>query len=82
MDVMKPGSRLKDEGTGVQAIVVKSSPETAIEIRPGSAVALGKRYTCEACSAEALITQGGSGELTCHGAPMRLAEAKLLPSSD
>lgn len=32
----------------------------------------GKRYLCEACGAEMLVTRGGSGELTCCGRPMQL----------
>lgn len=84
MDAVKPGTRLQDKDTGVGAIVVKCSPESDIEIRTGAAVALGKRYTCETCDAQVLVTQAGRGELTgtCHGAVMAVTQPKLLPSSD
>jgi desulfoferrodoxin-like iron-binding protein len=43
---------------------------------------LGKRYQCEVCEATVLVTKAGEGELTCHGQPMGVAQAKPLPSSD
>jgi desulfoferrodoxin-like iron-binding protein len=43
---------------------------------------LGKRYTCETCEAQVLVTKPGDGELVCHGQPMVVATAKPLPSSD
>jgi hypothetical protein len=83
-DVPKAGAKLKDEASGVEAIVVKPPTDPGLEIGPfdGEAVTLGKRYTCEACGAEALITKGGQGQLTCHGTAMVIAVPKALPSSD
>jgi hypothetical protein len=43
---------------------------------------LGKRYMCEKCGTEALCNKGGTGDLECCDAPMKLKEAKPLPSSD
>ena len=43
---------------------------------------LGKRYECETCGTEALSTKAGSGELTCCDKPMKLQEARPIPSSD
>jgi hypothetical protein len=43
---------------------------------------LGKRYTCATCEATVLVTKAGDGSLECHGAPMEIAQAKPLPSSD
>jgi hypothetical protein len=43
---------------------------------------LGKRYQCSTCEATVLITKAGDGELSCHGQPMEIAQAKPLPSSD
>jgi hypothetical protein len=44
--------------------------------------ALGKRYVCETCEAQVLITKGGDGTLSCHDQPMALMQPKPLPSSD
>jgi len=43
---------------------------------------LGKRYMCEKCGTEVLCNKAGSGTLECCGEPMKLKEAKPLPSSD
>ncbi|MDY6911434.1 MAG: desulforedoxin [Chloroflexota bacterium] len=43
---------------------------------------LGKRFQCEVCGTEALITKAGAGDLECCGKPMVLQEPKPLPSSD
>ena len=41
-----------------------------------------KRYTCGVCEATVLVTKAGDGEMSCHGQPMEIAQAKPLPSSD
>jgi hypothetical protein len=43
---------------------------------------LGKRYTCEECGAQVLVTKPGDGELACHDRTMEIMQAKPLPSSD
>ncbi len=44
--------------------------------------ALGKRYQCEKCGTEVLCNKAGDGVVECCDAPMKLKEAKPLPSSD
>ena len=43
---------------------------------------LGKRYADEEIGLELLCTKAGLGALWLNGEPMRLKEAKALPSSD
>jgi desulfoferrodoxin-like iron-binding protein len=43
---------------------------------------LGKRFTCEKCGAQVLVTKAGAGEISCCGQAMKQVEAKKLPSSD
>ncbi|HLG91852.1 MAG TPA: hypothetical protein VKY15_02595 [Acidimicrobiales bacterium] len=43
---------------------------------------LGKRYTCQECQAQILVTKAGEGSLECHGRPMEVMQPKPLPSSD
>ena len=43
---------------------------------------LGKRYTCETCGTQVLITKSGDTDPQCHGMPMSLEEPKKLASSD
>jgi len=83
-DVPKPGTRLTDDRSGVEAVVVKPPSEAGLAIGPtvGEPALLGKRYRCETCGAEVLITKGGDGALWCHGTAMAMAQAKPLPSSD
>ena len=33
---------------------------------------IGKRYVCNKCGSEVIITRGGSGEVKCCGQPMVL----------
>ncbi|CUU59271.1 hypothetical protein Ga0074812_12648 [Parafrankia irregularis] len=81
-DAPTAGARLRNEATGVEVILVKAPTEPGLEIRPGGPVAIGKRYTCPACAAQALVVKPGAGELVCHDAVMELAQARPLPSSD
>ncbi len=43
---------------------------------------LGKRYFCEKCGTEVLCSKPGDGTVECCDSPMKLKEAKPLPSSD
>ena len=43
---------------------------------------LGKRYTCEECGAQVLVTKAGDGALMCHDRSMEVMQPKPLPSSD
>lgn len=81
MDAPKAGTKLQ-AGSGAEAIVVKPPSEAGLDFRDGGPVVLGKRYTCESCGAEVLVTKPGGSELVCHGSAMTLAKPKTLPSSD
>ena len=78
---MKAGEKL-EHASGVAVIIVKPPADGDVAIRDGGEITLGKRYTCESCNAEALVTKGGAGELVCHDAVMTIAQPKTLPSSD
>jgi hypothetical protein len=84
MDGLKAGTKLQDPDSGVEAIVVKAPREPGLELRSRvtSGVVLGKRYACETCNAEVLVTKGGSADLVCHGMAMTMAQPKTLPASD
>jgi hypothetical protein len=82
MTALKAGARLRDDATGTEAVVVRISAESSLELRPGGPVSLGKRYTCGVCEAQVLIAKAGAGEPVCHGEAMSIAQAKPLPSSD
>ncbi len=43
---------------------------------------LGKRYVCENCGTEVLVTKAGKGTVACCGKEMELKQAKPLPSAD
>ncbi|MBX6388276.1 MAG: desulfoferrodoxin [Frankia sp.] len=81
-EALKAGTRLRDEASGVEAIVVKVPTGSDLEIVPGDAVSLGKRYTCGTCQSQVIVAKAGPAQVNCHGAPMGLVEAKALPSSD
>ncbi len=36
---------------------------------------VGKRYACQVCGSEFIVTRGGSGELQCCGQPMAIKTA-------
>ncbi len=35
---------------------------------------VGKRYFCQVCGSEFIVTRGGDGRLECHGQPMLIRE--------
>jgi desulfoferrodoxin-like iron-binding protein len=43
---------------------------------------LGRRFRCEVCNTEVLITKAGEGAVECCGKPMTVQQPKPLPSSD
>ena len=43
---------------------------------------LGKRFTCEVCGSQVLITKAGSGAVWCCEHEMKMQSPKPLPSSD
>ena len=43
---------------------------------------VGKRYSCESCGTELLVTKPSDGELSCCEAPMVLLQPKQTASAD
>jgi transcription elongation factor Elf1 len=43
---------------------------------------LGKRFVCETCGAEALVTKAGEGTVHCCDKEMQPKETKALRSAD
>jgi hypothetical protein len=43
---------------------------------------VGKRYQCESCGTELLITKAGDGDPACCSAPMELLQPKQTASAD
>lgn len=43
---------------------------------------IGKRYRCEGCAAEVLVTKASDGSLECCGAEMGQLQPKKTASSD
>jgi desulfoferrodoxin-like iron-binding protein len=43
---------------------------------------VGKRYRCEQCGTEVLVTKPGDGDLECCGASMALQQPKQTASAD
>ena len=52
----------------------------AAEMKAG--VTTGKRYVDDELGLEVLVSKGGEGSLSVDGRPLKLKEAKALPSSD
>lgn len=82
VEILKPGAKLREAVSGVEAVLVRAPSDAGLGLRAGGPVSLGKRYVCSSCKAEILVTKGGDGEGQCHGLPMVMAQAKALPSSD
>ena len=43
---------------------------------------VGKRYQCESCGTELLVTKPADGDLSCCDAPMELVKPKQTASAD
>ena len=82
MEGPKVGTKISDATTGIEAVVVRPPSEPTLEIWSGGSVALGKRYACQTCDAEVLVTKAGPGVIACHASAMGIAQPKALPSSD
>jgi hypothetical protein len=48
----------------------------------GASLLVGKRYQCDTCGKQLLVTKGGQGPLECCASPMTLMQPKKTPSSD
>jgi hypothetical protein len=82
MEGPKVGTKVSDPRTEIEVVVVRSPSEPTLEIWPGGSVGLGKRYACQTCDAEVLVTKAGPGVIACHASVMEVAQPKALPSSD
>src|SRR5579862_4775014 len=69
---------------GHALIPLDEEPAAGLVIESGhdGGTLLGKRYADEEVGIELLCTKAGAGALFLNGEPMRLKEAKALPSSD
>ncbi|HVA43252.1 MAG TPA: hypothetical protein VNF50_07210 [Acidimicrobiales bacterium] len=43
---------------------------------------VGKRYQCQSCGTELLVTKASEGDLSCCSAPMELLKPKQTASAD
>lgn len=59
-----------------------NAPRTAIHPEHKNGTQIGKRYVNGDGSLELLCTKPGEGSLALAGEPLKLKEAKALPSSD
>ena len=59
-----------------------AAPRTAIHPEHKNGVQIGKRYVNADGTLELLCTKPGEGSLAVAGEPLKLKEAKALPSSD
>ncbi len=59
-----------------------NAPRAAIHPEHKNGTQIGKRYVNADASLELLCTKPGEGSLALAGAPLKLKEAKALPSSD
>lgn len=77
-----PGQRVGFDSGG--EVIVTQGGDGSISIaEDGDGLALGKRYTCETCGTQSLVTKPrDTGSPTCCDAPMALQEPKELASSD
>jgi len=62
--------------------VSASAPGGSIDPELKGGTQIGKRYVNEEGDLELLCTRPGEGSLAADGTPLRLKEAKALPSSD
>lgn len=69
-------------GQPLLALDAEPPAGAAIEAGHDGGTLLGKRYADEELGIELLCTKAGAGALWLNGEPMRLKEAKALPSSD
>jgi hypothetical protein len=69
---------------GAEMIAAGDASSSAGQIDPECAAGtlIGKRYIDAADRVEILCTKAGEGSLTLDGEPLRVKQAKALPSSD
>lgn len=59
-----------------------NAPRGTLDPEHKNGTQIGKRYVNEDASLELLCTKPGEGSLAASGQPLKLKEAKALPSSD
>ncbi len=69
-------------GGGPLVAITDQAPRGAIAPDHKNGSQMGKRYVNEGGTLELLCTKPGEGSLALDGAPLKLKEAKALPSSD
>jgi hypothetical protein len=82
--VRAPAGDLDVTCGGHPLVPLDAAPPTGLFVEPGhgGGTLLGKRYSHDEAGIELLCTQAGQGALFLDGEPLRLKEAKPLPSSD
>ena len=84
MVVAAPDGDVEVTCGGAAMVDVKETPpeggSVAADAKEGTK--LGKRYISEAGDLELLCTKPGEGSIAVAGVPLKLKEAKPLPSSD
>lgn len=69
---------------GAPLIPLDADPPAGASLSPDArdGTQIGKRYVNEDATLELLCTKPGEGSLAVAGTPLKLKEAKALPSSD
>ena len=78
----KVGGVLECGGHPMTALGAQRPEGLAPSAHQRSGVQMGKRYSDEETGLEALCSKGGEGSLSIDGRPLKIKEAKPLPSSD
>jgi hypothetical protein len=84
MVIAAPAAGVELTCGGAPMIGLSEVPPAGVTVSPDAAkgTLLGKRYVNEAGDLEVLCTKSGEGSLGAAGVPLRVKEAKPLPSSD
>ena len=77
-----PGDAALTCGGAPLVELASAAARAAIHPEHKSGTQIGKRYVNDDGSLELLCTKPGEGSLALAGAPLKLKEAKALPSSD
>jgi predicted RNA-binding Zn-ribbon protein involved in translation (DUF1610 family) len=80
----------KGGGRGGQLLLGPHGPQAVATPRPAPSsvqgepnlLQVGKRYQCQSCGTELLITKPSDGELACCQKPMELLQPKQTASAD
>ena len=82
--IKAPGAAVELTCGGHPLVALDVEPALGLSVVEGhdTGTLLGKRYVDDSGDLELLCTKGGPGALYLNRAPMRLKEAKPLPSSD